>query len=475
MLLTAIINQKTLQPPRRYVKWETVLKVSDYQKVISIVYLGILGVEKEISEECEEQFFQSYKKELLLRESYSNAEEVIMWQLERYGIEVLVLSDTRVEELYPKPEMANLGKLEILVNKMSLPQIHRLMRDMDYGEVENRMGIGTLYERVPGIRVMFYDEMPVHNKAFKKYFSLSLKKYPCLGNYRCIHMLSAEDGYLYHIGKMVESYLAGELKIREVLDFWRYQKAAEEAVQSKKVKDFVQRVKWTEFVHQAELLAALWFGDGATRQYGVALELEEYILSSGRENKRLDQRLLPHEKTRLDFYWRNRDAEWAEKKREWLFPPKEYMSQFFPILNQYSFLLFLCWVIRWLRFLRQFGAISWRRAWCGVSVRFLDIKEKMKGLIGKKEKEDPSGEEPQKEEKEVWNNEEPQSQGDGKEPRGEEAGMPDEDVWDKGTGAWSEETEPQIIEEEPQAIENQTEIESGTEGDKDVKKIKNQE
>lgn len=53
--------------------------------------------------------------------------------------------------------------------------------------------------------------------------------------------------------------------------------------------------------------------------------------------------------------------------------------------------------------------------------------------------------------------------------------MPDEDVWDKGTGAWSEETEPQIIEEEPQAIENQTEIESGTEGDKDVKKIKNQE
>ena len=73
MLLTAIINQKTLQPPRRYVKWETVLKVSDYQKVISIVYLGILGIEKEISEECEEQFFQSYKKELLLRESYSNA------------------------------------------------------------------------------------------------------------------------------------------------------------------------------------------------------------------------------------------------------------------------------------------------------------------------------------------------------------------------------------------------------------------
>ncbi|HCT91181.1 MAG TPA: hypothetical protein DF613_07365 [Lachnospiraceae bacterium] len=385
MLLTAIINQKTLQPPRRYVKWETVLKVSDYQNVINIVYLGILGIEKEISEECEEQFFQSYKKELLLRDSYSNAEEVIMWQLERYGIEALILSDTRVEGLYPKPEMANLGRLEILVNKMSLPQIHRLMRDMDYGEVENRMGTGALYERIPGIRVMFYDEMPVHNKAYKKYFSASLKKYPCLENYHYIHTLSAEDGYLYQVGKMVEFYLAGDLRIRDVLDFWQYQRAAEDVVQSKKVKDFFQRVKWQEFVHQMGLLATLWFGDGAARQYGVALELEEYILSSGRENKRLDQRLLPYEKSRLDFYWRNRDAEWAVKKREWLFPSREYMYRFFPVLNQYPFLLFFCWAIRWLRFLKQFAANRWRKVWCGISVRFLDIKEKMKGLIRKRE------------------------------------------------------------------------------------------
>lgn len=429
MLLAAIINQKTLQPPRRYVKWETVFKASDYQNVISMVYLGILGIEKEISEECEEQFFQSYKKNLLLRESYRNAGEVIMWQMERYGIEALMLSDTRVEELYPKPEMANLGRLELLVNKMSLPQIHRLMRDMDYGEVENRIGTGALYERVPGIRVMFYDEMPVQNKIFKKYFSPSLKRYPPVEGYRYIHRLSAEDGYLYQVGKMVEAYLAGNLKMRDILDLWQYQKVAEEAVRSKKIKDFFQRIRWQEFVRQVDLLATLWFGDGENLQYGVALELEEYILSSGRENKRLDQRLLPHEKSRLDFYWRDRDAEWAVKKREWMFPTKGYMCQFFPILNQYPFLLPFCWMIRWLRFLRQFAAIRWRKAWCGISVRFLDIKEKMKGLIRKKEKEDPSGEENQ------------YTEGDAQ------------------------------IKEVETEIETGTEIETETEGDEDVKKF----
>lgn len=436
MLLTAIINQKTLQPPRRYVKWETVLKVSDYQKVINIIYLGILGIEKEISEECEEQFFQSYKKELLLRESYRNAEEVIMWQLERYGIEALILSDTRMEGLYPKPEMANLGKLEILVNRMSLPQIHRLMRDMDYGEVENRTGTGTLYERIPGIRVMFYDEIPVHNKYFKKYFSQSLKKLPCLGNYHSIHTLSEEDAYLYQVGKMVESYLAGDLKIRDILDFWQFQKALEETVQSKKVKDFFQRIKWQEFVHQVELLATLWFGDGAARQYGVALELEEYILSSGQENKRLDQRLLPHEKARLDFYWRNRDAEWAVKKREWLCPPKEYMCQFFPILNRYSFLLFFCWMIRWLRFLRQFATNRWRKAWCGISVRFLDIKERMKGLIRKKEEEDISEVNPP--------------------DRGDMSSEIEENLQDHGEGIQDPEEKSQDYEKVPQDFEKES-------------------
>ena len=407
------------------------MKSSDYQRVINIVYLGILGIEKEISEECEEQFFQSYKRELLLRESYRNAEEVIMWQMERHGIEALILSDTRVEALYPKPEMAHLGQLEFFVNRMSLPQIHRLMREMDYSEVENRTGTGTLYERIPGIRVMFYDEIPVQNKAFRKYFSTSLKKHPCLAKYRHVHCLSEEDGYLYRVGKMVESYLAGELKIRDVLDFWQYRVTAEEAVQSKKVKDFFQRVKWQEFVHQTELLAVLWFSDGAGQQYNIALELEEYILSSGRENQRLDQRLLPCERIRLDFYWRDREGEWAAKKREWLFPPKEYMCQFFPILNKYPILLFLCWMIRCLRFLRQFSANKWRKVWFGLSVRVLDIKEKMKGLIRKKEEEQPEEE------------------------------------------AQSENIDGDLSEDEEIVPDTKTETE--TEGDEDVKKIENQE
>ncbi len=380
MLLAAIINQKPVQLLRRHVSWEKILKISDYQNVVNIVYLGILGIEKVISEECETQFYQSYRRVLLLRGEYKNAEEVIMWQLEKHGIDALFLSDTAIEKRYPKPEMAYIEQIEILVENKNLPQIHRLMRDMDYEQKEDRIGNGILYERVPGIRVIFYSELPVKNKTFKQWFLVPIKKYRRIGDYKFIHTLSKEEEYLYRIGKIVELYLAGALKIRGIMDFRQYRESLNEEFRQKEVKDILEKLKWQEFAEQLNILSELWFGENVRQEYGLALELEEFVLFRRQENNQLDKALLPEEKARLDFYLRNREEEWATKRREWAFPPREYMQQFFPILEKYHFLLLLCWMIRWLRFGKQICARKWRAAWLRISVRFLDMKEKMKRL-----------------------------------------------------------------------------------------------
>ena len=133
------------------------------------------------------------------------------------------------------------------------------------------------------------------------------------------------------------------------------------------------------------------FGEGIRQEYGLALELEEYILSGGKENKHLDKALLPYEEARLDFYWRSREKEWTIRKREWLFPKKEYMSQLFPILVKLPFLLVFCWLIRDFRFLKIVCANRCKQAWIRIQVRILDIKEKIKGLMRRGE-EDMSGE-----------------------------------------------------------------------------------
>lgn len=410
MLLEAIINQKPVQALRRYVNWERILSVSDYQNIVGLVYLGTLGIEKEISEECGQQFYQKYRKGLLLYESYKKAEEVILWQLERYGIDALLLSDSSVGELYPLPEMASLSQIEILVDKKNLPQIYRLMRDMDYEQEQDRLGSGDVYVRVPGIRVVFYGEIPIANKVLKRYFSGPVRKYLRMetcsqqdnpsgkvpwaaefysAKYRYIHILSDEEEYMYRVGKLVELYLTGILKIRDVLEFWLFRNVLDEAFSWKAVKELLEKAKWTQFVHQADVLSSLWFEEGVRLQYGIALELEEYILLHGQENKHLDKMLLPHEKVRLDFYRRDREEEWSLKKREWMFPPRDYMCQFFPVLDKFPFLLVFCWGIRYVRILIRMCQNKCKNAWFRFSVRLLDIKEKMKGLIKRKEKEVP--------------------------------------------------------------------------------------
>lgn len=70
ILLTAIINQTTVPSVKKRINWESVLKISDFQNIINLVYLGMLGIEKDMSEDCKLEFYQKYKKELLLQESY---------------------------------------------------------------------------------------------------------------------------------------------------------------------------------------------------------------------------------------------------------------------------------------------------------------------------------------------------------------------------------------------------------------------
>ncbi len=159
----------------------------------------------------------------------------------------------------------------------------------------------------------------------------------------------------------------------------------------------------------------------AEEQYGLALELEEYIISRGRENKHLDEALLPCEKIRLDFYWRNRDKEWSLRKQAWLFPSREYMVQFFPILEKYPFLLAFCWIIRNFRFMRRICLNKFKRMKFRIRIRLSDMKEKLKGMMNRDNQEktpeqlpendsgeiagDPSGEIPQTGEQEAKSDE----------------------------------------------------------------------
>ena len=70
-----------------------------------------------------------------------------------------------------------------------------------------------------------------------------------------------------------------------------------------------------------------------------------------------------------------------------MFPPRDYMCQFFPILDKYPFLLIFCWGIRNVRIYYRMLAARCEKMWFRLSVKCLDIKEKIKTRFRKKEEE----------------------------------------------------------------------------------------
>lgn len=383
MLLSAVINNKKIAVPRKRFQWQEILKLAEFHHVINPVYYGILGLEKKVSEEEAEKFYMKYRRELLTGAAYKNAREVIEWQLKRHGINGFLLRGTESRKLYFQWELGYTSALEILVDEEDLDRIHTMMVSMDYELEENREIRGKVYTRVPGIKVIFFDEVPVGNKVLYKHLTEHAKRYFYLQKKDWFFTMELPMRYLYYVGKLADAYMLGELKIRDILDYYLLIRQDRMKEVLKSTVDIVEKAGLAEFLKQVGILAKLWFGDGRNDDPSRAFMLEEYIFSKGMEKRILDSAIIPYEKTRLDFYQRDREEEWGQRRMEWFLPSQEYMSQIFPILNRFPYLIGICWGIRGIRFFRKSMAEYRKRLSCRIKSCIFRLKFKIINKIHK--------------------------------------------------------------------------------------------
>ncbi len=341
-----MIQQKPVQLVKKQVDWQKIYKYIDHHNVTSLVYYSVLGIEKEETKAQEEELYKRFKKILLLKKGYDQAQETIIWQLEQNRIHALLLSGTKACELYDKEEMGNIDSLEFLIHPSDFEKVHSLMESMDYERKEEKGFEGIVYKRVPGICVRFFCDIPNMNRRIQKLYKKQLRVRPY------VQTVTIEKKYIYDTCMLLEHYLMGTITIREVLDFWLYHKRFHDKLIRQDVREVMDKLGLTAFEQCLHALGDLWFGEGSlVEESESAFALEEYILNPGKIDKRLDRKVLPADRKYLDFYDRDRDAEWRNKKWSWMFPPREYMKEMFPILRKFPFPLIIFWGIRGVRIL----------------------------------------------------------------------------------------------------------------------------
>ena len=96
-----------------------------------------------------------------------------------------------------KSEMGYTFSLEFIVSPKDMGKVYNIMNSMDYEQQVNRTNHGRLYFRVPGIRVIFYDEIPLGNEILYKHQMCIRDRYYSDYNSSAEWMSESESDLLY--------------------------------------------------------------------------------------------------------------------------------------------------------------------------------------------------------------------------------------------------------------------------------------
>lgn len=383
MMITAILNQKKAPAlSNAQISWKSMYQTAESNQVAGLLYVGVLGADADIDKGVKGLFFESYQKELKNIPVYQKAEEALVRQFEKSRIHSMILEGSSLRDLYPHREMRKMDRIRVWVQKNEIRRMDGIMRGLDYEPCENREDQGILYYKPPGVYVAVYDKVRFVNKKLERFFDSPMWMFPRAGEHRCIHCLDKEESYIYMVGKSANEYALGRMGVRSVLDFWLYEKQHEEELNWPHIEKVLKKYKILEFSEHLLELGDIWFANGVSERMEIYNAMEAYIFSKGEHGRQISGKILPLLDDVADFYRRDRRGEWLNKRREWLFPPKEYMEGLFPILKKFPWLRPACWLIRWWRVGISLGKQSWKRKLEGVKEKLRQIKRQPGDMRG---------------------------------------------------------------------------------------------
>lgn len=368
-----IMRQDDLRVMYGRVNWEKMFREADYHKIANIIYLASLGNGDKIPERLRERFFERYQKALRFGDVYREAQQEILMMMEMMNLPCFVISSCAVRELYPVPEMSACGLLKLLVDEKSYVLAKGYMVDLGYETDYSYKGYGEHMKNSAGFDMEIYYKLPLRTRLYDKNMKLMLETASFWGRYKYVRGFSLENQFVYMLASAAYAYVTDALLIRNVLDLYVFHRMWKEKMNIESIEKRMEGFRVDELGKKILHIAYMWFGskgekasDGLPEDIKVYDILENRILSRGVLNNETDQqalkleRLVQREINREQF--REKRAAFTEKWRKrrkntgrmlrWVFPEYKYMCVIYPILEDFSILLPICWIWRGIRQLK---------------------------------------------------------------------------------------------------------------------------
>lgn len=307
---------------------------------MNYLLLGALLKTDNISEEALGILRYNVQKSVMTTLSQVMELKKLVDAFEKAGIKNQPMKGSCMKFMYPSPEMREMSDIDILIAEEQMEAAGKIMRDMGYSLVQS-IKHHDIYSKKPFMVVevhrAMYDKTVDGNqydyfKSFEKAVLKDGKKYT--------YDFNREDFYVYMIAHMAKHFYAMGCGIRNLVDVYiyleKYGKELDRAYLNKELK----KCGIYDFAVNIEELAYIWLGGKQGSQFYN--DLFQYMVDCGIYGK--DENGIWHKfaEEKLE----GKSVTRGKLKRWYYFPPLFYMSEYYPWLEKFPFLLPVAWGIR---------------------------------------------------------------------------------------------------------------------------------
>ena len=306
-----------------------------------MLYIIVGGLLKTNISEVDKQRLRPYVIHSIMRTATQIQElNTLEKRFEEEGIANQPMKGSRMKFMYPKVEMREMSDIDILVQEDCMQKASAILIELGY-RLDQSINHHDIYSKEPYIiveahRAMYDKTVDKYQYEYFKDFSKRVLKKGCSYTYD----FSKEDFYLYMMSHMAKHFYKRGCGIRNIMDVYVYQKLYVESMDQEYLSHEFEKCGLCDFVNHIETLAKIWLGGMESTEFYDNLFL--YMLDSGIYGKDENGIWNQFSKEKNQTKHVNR----FKLKRWYAFPPVCYMSEDYPWVSKYPFLLPCAWFVR---------------------------------------------------------------------------------------------------------------------------------
>lgn len=256
------------------------------------------------------------------------------------GIRYLPLKGALLKFEYPKSEMRVMSDADILIQIEQYNEIKKIMESLGYTE-----GVESNHEYVwhnPPMHIELHKLLiPSYNKDYFSYYGDGWRLAKSSAASATRYEMNDEDQMIYLFTHFSKHYRDGGIGIRHLVDLWVFLDK-HSSLNQDYLKKELKKLQLYNFYKNIIRTLNVWFNDSESDE--LSDFITDKVFQSGQYGT--------HEAHLLSGAYKETksgaDSNQARNKKYWsyIFLPYRYMSEKFPILVKFPFLLPIMWVVR---------------------------------------------------------------------------------------------------------------------------------